>query len=344
MRSDKPVVLIALILCAVLVAGEVSVFVSGSEDYDSSISLNGGDISYSVTSSGSNTYDVIVTDNGTVPSVTKLYLYQDSSYAVNMTPGRLPVGPKELTVEYYMEQLVSELKYRGFTDITIVDAEGFADLCSGTSEGVGIVVVSGALPSTVYTDDNDLLLDWIGNGGTLYWAGNVLGKYIADGETLKEAEEDYCLKFTGVSNSICETDASATGTITSNAYQDLLGLQSSDMTFGIKTGVLTSEYLAVGYTDGDCAGTVFVKNGSGGVCVLSGYCSNEQRQDMAQVICAGLTYSSTVAGTAEGTVTRDTESGTITLTASPGDGIAAYVVIGKGDGYPVYGKIMRGQV
>jgi len=331
---------LAVAIVAIVLIGEYAVYADGLYRYDADVQADGA---FTVSASGSENYSVVLTDNGGFTAVSSLYIYYDSSYGSNVKSVTVEIGAKGLTQDYYLSQLVNTLKYRGLTDVTYVNAEELAaalaaDAASGTTAGKGLVVINGALPDTVYTGSSgDLILTWIHAGGSLYWAGGLLGAYVAHSDkTVEAVTGDYqCLFFTADCLNTSET-VTAFSEIAENSYRQDLSLMNNVVTYGVATAKLTAgTYLAAGYTENGYASIACVQCGNGMVCIMGGDYSNNQRSDLATVICAGLCWSSQELDCQTGSVTRGTANGDLTVPSTHGK-LVAYALLGGC--FSVYGK------
>lgn len=339
-KTETGLSVLAIAIVAIVLIGEYAVYADGLYRYDADVQADG---SFTVSASGSESYTAVLTDNGGFTAVSSLYIYYDDTYGSFVKSVTVEIGAKGLTQDYYLSQLVNTLKYRGLTDITYVNAEELkaalaADAAAGTTAGKGLVVINGALPDTVYTGNSgDLLLTWIHAGGSLYWAGGLLGAYFAhSGKTVEVVNGDYQLLFFGTDCLNTSDTVAAFSEITDNSYRADLSLMNNVVTYGIATAKLAAgTYLAAGYTEDGYASVVCVQCGSGMVCVLGGDYANNQRSDLATVICAGLCWSSQELDCQQGSVTRGTVSGALTVPATHGK-LVAYVLLGGC--FSVYGE------
>jgi hypothetical protein len=331
------------VVAAVLI-GEAYVYTAGPGRYSSDIWVNDdGDLEYSLTSKGSEQYSIVVSDNGVFERIEKYYVYYDESYGSKLEKAWVPVGAKELTQEYYISQLITMLRGRGVCDIEVLNAAGLKeamerDVTDGICGTKGLVVLSGALPDTVYEGNSaDIIFDWIETGGSLYWAGNILGKYYAtcDGRTTEVAGYGD-LFFFGQPCVTDDTDKELSD-IATNGYRHSLSLMNNSVRYGIDPSGFAAAHLTVGYTkDGYCSAALF-ERGNGMICVLAGDLSNDQRHDLAQIIASGLCPYSEPIGYVKGEVKRNTVTGIIEgMSFVSGINYTAYVYYG---GYfTVYGK------
>ena len=344
MRSDAVLTAIFVVIVAAVLVGEAYVYTLDNGRHSSEMTINGdGDLEFSLTSKGSEQYSVVVSDNGKFERIEKYYIYYDADYGSVLERPWVPIGAKELTQEYYISQLVTMLNIRGVCGIEILNAADLKiamekDVADGTCTSRGLAVLSGALPDTIYGGAaGDLIFGWIEDGGSLYWAGNVLGKYYATaGKAIVEVTGYEALFFFGLS-CVSDDDDRELSDITSNSYRSSLSMMNNSIRYGIDPSGFPVVNLTVGYTkDGYCS-SVLYERGSGMICVLAGDLSNNQRHDLAQIMASGLSPYSAEAGYAEGEVKRNTVKGTIDGSSFvTGNNYTAYVYYG---GYfTVYGK------
>jgi len=356
MKANAKLSVIFAIVVAAVLLGEVYVYTFNTSGYSSDVSVSGDVATYTVTSDVSTTYSVIITDNGGFEPNTEYYIYYDSSYGSEVNAVEVPVGARPFTQDYYISQLVHMLEYRGITNVTILNAEELRSKLHEDTDNKtctkGLIVLSGALPDTIYTGNAgglahpDLIFDWLNGGGRLYWAGNLLGRYIATkgGVTDIGADNnDYQSLFFGATCLNTGSTDTAYSDETDNQYRSTLSLMNNSVKYGVDVSVLTDVSLRTGYREDGYSSIAMVAHGSNGgmICVLGGDYSSNQRHDLAQMISSGLSYASETIGYATGTLKRTTVHGTINLdhTPGPGDNVVAYVYYG---GYfPIYGKLME---
>ena len=172
MKLDKLVIL-SVVLCAVVLAGELTTYGANFHSYDSSADFGDGRIDLSVTSSGSDVYSAVLVDNGTRPPVTELYIYIDERYDEFLEDARSASGLRPLDMEYAIEQVCKSLRIRGFDNISVCNDKELLEIMLGDSAGSaskGLLVMSYALPVGIYSgSDGDVLFKWLAAGGSLYW-------------------------------------------------------------------------------------------------------------------------------------------------------------------------------
>lgn len=310
MSANKKILAIAAVAIAVILIGEVYLCTfNAGNTYSADSSLSPGKMSYSVHSGISNTYDVVMSDNGDFRTATEFYLYYDSGYGSKLNDVTQPIGAKKLDQEYYVSQLIHQLKNRG-VEVTKLNASELGGRLAGDITAgncvKGLIVLSGALPDTVYQGNStDRIFQWIDAGGSLYWAGNLLGAYYSTQSGVSTVAGDYQNMFFGVSDCMTAEKDRAYDDITSNDYRYALSLMNNSVKYSLKQGMV-SDSLSIGYQQDGYSSIVLAKHGSGMICVVGGDYSNDQRADLAQVIASHVCYKSTILAHASGTVTRGT--------------------------------------
>ncbi len=109
------------------------------------------------------------------PPVRTLYYYFDPNYPTAGVGYVSWVG-----LPYHIQEV---LGYRGSTlRVVILDAAQLATfLANLTTAADGLLVVaSGALPDTVFTNSTNLVTPWLQQGGRLVWLGAFIGFYVAE--------------------------------------------------------------------------------------------------------------------------------------------------------------------
>lgn len=339
--SERPLVILALAVVAVIVIGEAVVYTSDYTDYSADATYADGEITYTVGADGSKVYDVVVLDNGTFRDTDRIIIYYDPTYASDYEDVNVSIGARPLDQEAYVSQLVASLEFRGVHDVLIVDAGQLREeLSEGIGSGAtitdGLVVLSGSLPDTVYTGNgDDLILTWIDRGGCLYWAGNLLGSSYSttDGTVPVEGYQEL---FFGSECLNTDPDLARAYSETGELTHDL-ALKSNSVRYAVDPDLLPegTECFSTGFTEGGFDSMTFVGKGDGMICVIGGDFSDDQRNDLAQAIACGLCPQSDVVAAEHGSVSGST-SGTV---AASGENLSAYIFLGGY--YPVFGKLVR---
>jgi len=343
MKSSKIITALFITVVAVVLIGEAYVYVFADNKHTSDITFDNDGIDYSVSSTGSEIYSVLVFDNNDFGLYDKLYIYYDEKYPSNVEKVPVPVGAKAFTEKYYISQIMSMLNYRGIHDITILDADDLAKKMLSESKekcNSGLIMLSGVMPDTIYRGhSDDLIFSWLNNGGRLYWAGNILGAWYSTSSDIVEVDADYQKLFFGTECLNTDSNDKAEDDIITNNYRYSLSLMNNDMRYGINAANLDpSTTLAVGYTDGTYSSIVLTKYGEGMLCVLGGAYSSNQRHDLAQVVSSGICYltSAEPVGHDTGSIKINTVTGHIPINYSNDHNYVVYIYYGGY--YPTYGK------
>ena len=350
MKSDRIIEIIAIVVLAVVIIGEVVVYTTGPGKYSSDVEFENEIISYSVSAKGSETYAIIVMDNGNMAAMTEIYIYFDENYKSNYEDVLVPIGAKPLDQRYYVEQLVRQLEYRGAVKVTVLNAEELAealeqDRTSGQYTK-GLVVISGALPDTVYTGNSaDAIFDWMNDGGRLYWLGNLIGAYYSTKDAVLDVGDRQMLFF-GASCLNTEGVDKAFSDVSGNDLRNDLSLMNNSVKYGVDPVVLSAvkgsdKVLAFGYSQDEYASIVMTDFGKGMICVIGGDYSNDQRSDLAQILSSQICYDTEVIEIVTGSVTRKTISDTYDLQRTV-ENLAVYIYFGGY--YSVYGNFFSFEV
>ena len=342
MRSNTVLSVIFVLVVATVLIGEVYVYTFNTDRYSSEVSMTADGMDYSVTSGGTSPYSVLVFDNGSFEKSSKYYVYYDADHGSNVEDVFVPVGARAFTQEYYISQLMKMFEYRGITDVEILNAADLrasmdSDISSGNITN-GLIVLSGALPDTIYQGNaTDTIFNWLQDGGRMYWAGNLLGAYYSIPGGIVEAPAGYQTLFFGSECLNTGGTERAMSDITSNDLRHTLSLMNNNVRYGIDTSGLSGTYLEMGYTEDGYSSIVMTGFGNGMICVLAGDYSNNQRHDLAQMVSSGICHLSVPAGYAGGTVERSTVTGHIDITFTTGNNYVVYVYYGGY--YPIYGMV-----
>lgn len=321
---------ISFVVIAVILIGDAVATLYGHSDYSAEVAMGDDSVDVIVSVEGTELYSLLVSENGDYTGVTTLYVYLDGS-----RPSPVPYR----TQARYLEDLETMLATRGITDVVYVDAERLGDALIGSTMvggcvGKGLVVVSGALPDTVYTGKSvDPIFQWMSAGGTLYWAGGLIGE--------RYATEDRLVSVVGYERlffgSPCLNRDDASVADDKDDYTEMLSLASDDLSYAVDVDGIRDgrKALGIGYSGDGYTSVSLVQFGRGMVCVLAGECDRDQRCDMAQVIASGIGPATVVVGYETVSVTGYEER-TVSLQPSGGN-LTAYVYIGEGE--VLYGSL-----
>lgn len=163
MKIDATI-MILIAFSVIMAAGSIFVYYNNNSNYQASATLESdGTISYTL-SGDSTQYRYSVFSNTSLPD--KIYFYLDDSY------------PTFLNDYYTQKEFFSVMKQmlerRGYSSVEYADADDLTGIMSQSD--IGIFFVTGALPDTVM--DNSNFCKWMENGGTVYWTGPEIGRYV----------------------------------------------------------------------------------------------------------------------------------------------------------------------
>jgi hypothetical protein len=303
LRKNAALIITVLLFLAIAV-GQLMTYVILPK-YDADVIITESGAKYSVSTNSSISYNVLAYDNAR--PVDRLYVYYDESYAT--------YGVTHAMQNTFIEQTTVELRLRGFKNIERVNAIELGDIVSGTHvPGDAILITSGVLPDTVYTDQRDDIFGWVNRGGTLYWAGFILGAKFAAGMELKDLEKDcnfdyqyeifgedecFLLEYRNSVEMSSDPNARMLGKalmLTTNAVQyglrtDLPNTLSLGFEHRSKNGHVYSSISLLGY-------------GSGMICVI-GNTDPQTVYSISQMISSGVSNSSTLLSAVSGTLVRN---------------------------------------
>lgn len=298
MKTKVSAVIFAVFAIFLLI-GAVNVYCVNHGDYSASASLNGDAIGYTVSGPDTN-YLYSVYSNTDMPD--RIYLYLDDGYRAEYNDQF--VQSEFLTV---MKQM---LERRNYSSIEFADAEKLRTVMTDPDNAV--FFVSGALPDTVYNSDRTgLFVDWMNNGGTVYWTGPELGRYIS---TKTEVKDLGIGLFNGCVNSDFDP-------LKAFAYDESTMFEYTQARIDGTAYALTKNYpdsLCLAYTDSTYSTLSVAKLGTGNAFIFGGNIAVTlnvsqdvtDRTCTADVIISGLTYRSEGldhgTGTLKGTVSGRT--------------------------------------
>lgn len=282
MDRHKAIVAIFAILVVVMVAGEAMIYVTNPYDFDSEVTRGEDGVEYTVYASGSARFQIVEMNNGSVAPVERVYVYCDDRYGM--------VGMSDLSKR--TDDVVIELGIRN-VQAEKVDAEELREVMISDTQGIAVVFITGAMPSTVYTGSvDDIALEWTRSGGTIYWVGVTMGKYYGtpDGEVSTVSGWEDLFYGEGCFNNSDDYDSADER---ADSIGEVLCLRSSSTQYGMSVSVPDSKQ--IGFVSKEGYGTAsLARYGSGMIGVIGGLFEESTRSDLAQMIASGVTYSSTM--------------------------------------------------
>lgn len=316
------IAVVAVLLCAVIVVGEVLTY-SQVHHYDASAEWNEGTVDFTVSSSGSDRYDAVLIDNHGRSPVDEVFIYEDETYDDYFREASEVSTPEYTDQEVASNDYAKYLSARSFDNVSSGGEEGLLAYLtgSGSPSGKGLIVTSYALPSSVYDCTEDcILVEWLNAGGTLYWMHSEVGRFYVDEHGLQWTDGPSILLGDAYQNT---SGASAAESRIENGFTEALCLKDSYMRNALCVDDVPGS-IRMGYSADQYASIAGIPFGEGQIFVLSGRFDFDQTDDLAQIIAAGITISSTISSHVSGTVTRGTISDSMEF--SPGE--VLYVFIG----------------
>lgn len=277
----KPVTIIFAIFTVFFVLGGVYVYCNscGSYSGDAHMDDNGKTIDYSISGPATNYgYSVFSETKGT----DMIYFYYDESYPVFFN--------EKYSQKEYFNVMKSMLERRGVSS-SYVDSKGLVDVMKNGNNT--IVFVTGALPDTIYDGtDSCAFATWMKKGGTVYWTGPEIGRYILTINGTEDLDKGF---FGGNVNSsdqkLMAYNASPMFEFTQTRFDNCA--------YGLKADYVNSKPLAFisddGYSSVSVAklfnGNVFVVGGN--MALLDNVSqAMTDRTCIADLMICGLTYAS----------------------------------------------------
>ena len=323
-KCPKTIIVITIALVMMILIGEWYAYIA-PHDHHSSAEMDGDTVTFSIESKGTREYKAVLFDNNDYSAVTEMYLFYDEKYASNVNENTdPPIGSPQYTEKYFLEQLRNFLSYKGMSNITFVNANRAESLMeeqitTGSAIGKGIMFACGSIPDNLFTGDHsDILPTWIEQGGSMYWVGNEIGKYISQGDNIIEVNAT--TELTDVPDiTFCESGKTKDVSI----LREELSLLVYNTRYAIDgTGV--EHY---GYSDGTYSTVSCIGKGLGQICVISGSLCMNLDKDLSNVICSGLSDRSELIDYDSGTIT-DSVKGIMTVPDIHGN-ISLYLDVGS---------------
>ncbi|MCL2334145.1 MAG: hypothetical protein FWC52_05095 [Candidatus Methanoplasma sp.] len=322
--DKKPIVIVFIAIVAMLLIGEVLAF---APIYNNSADVweNENVINYSISTNTSSQYTAVLLDNNGEYDIERILVYYDPGY---MAPH---------TNEYLEERIaltISELEVRNCPNIAVADAVEIQEALSSENESgtyhTALLMMTGVFPDTVYDATSDcLIVDWLNGGGVLYWIGDTIGTYVSvKGESTLERQHGYGEIFFGKDDEILATGKTDYSDIPSTDADiaDSLNILYNAITFGVNAASLDN-CISIGFTNGTYDSITFTKfhSGEGMIVLFGGDTTTDAAPVIAQAVCSGLNYSSSIVNCESGEIYRNTISGTMPNAAGATD---MYIYLG----------------
>ncbi len=310
--NDRVSTVTVALFAAVLIIGGAYVYLgsSGSHDCHAEITSD-GKISYELTGSASEYRYSVFSDTKNVSTV---YLYLDEDHVHD------PVSTG--SQKEFLSVISKMLEKRG-VHTEYADSQGLRNVMKDSDSVV--LMISGALPNTVY-GDSTVFEEWMTAGGTIYWAGPEIGRYVSTLDGLKDLGKGY---FDG---NVC--NAPDTYGKTASDMLEYTGTIYYDCSYGIKADLPNTKSLSFISDDGYSSVTVS-KLFNGNVTVFGGDITESKqvvgdvtdRTCCADLIVCGLTYKSEGLDAGHGT-TDGKATGVTSVSVTGKTGVAFFICTG----------------
>ena len=324
---------LAVSLIAVIAIGEVYAYGYNTSDFDAKCVWNDGALTYDVYSSGADVYDAVLLEGNR--ALQDAFVYVDETNPVFNTALGSEAGPIIVDSMDYAEQIRIYASVHGFNSVFIGGSEELVNYISNTSSsphGHAIIMVSQALPSSVYTGQlSDPILTWMMDGGAIYWMASEVGSYYHDGMGLHEVHDGQVLFLGSECQNITTYDGHTEDV--GNGFRESLSLKTSSPLFGIHTSK-TNSCLAAGYITDGISSITFIGRGAGTICVISGAANIDQYDDIGQLLASGIDHDTRIVEHVDGRVERGHVTGTISVNS---DDQSLFIYIGGI--YTMYGRL-----
>lgn len=320
-------------MIAVIILGEVFAYAYNPHRFDADCEWTTDEVAYEVYSSGSDVYDVLLLDDSR--PLMDAFIYVDEKHTIFNAYIGPAIGYVEVDSQYYAEQIQIYASIRGFTSMTIGGSEELASYISSTSPspyGHAVISASFSLPATVYAGNaDDPLLNWISDGGSLYWTASEIGASYWDADGLHHVSDGQLL-FLG---SQCQNLVLDYGeaTLDGHGFRDALNLKTSQPMFGINTA-LAGSCLPLSYVTDGVSAITMLAHGEGNICMMGGKPDIDQYDDFGQILASGIDHDTVLSYHDEGRVVRGTTTDTISVSSSE-QTLFVYI----GGIYTVYGRL-----
>ena len=296
--TKKIGVILVAVLLAIIIAGET---ISYANPYYSNFDAerSGNEITYSIDSNLSKDYTAVTMDNGGHYNIERYVAFYDDEY---FTPVKNALDSLKW-LKHNLEKFNIDLIIAGIDEVK--------NVIENIDITTALVFATGTLPKEIYSGNNyDLIFDWLGAGGVMYWMDGRLGETYSEQGASKLVHVgsskanmnffDTDNLFRNDSNPVYNRD------LVDNSLTYVLGIFFNECTHGLKTSGLV-DYLSLDYSHEGYSAVTFVKyyNGSGMICNLGGYLNHDTAHSVAQTIASGLTYDSVVIDHHSGQISKD---------------------------------------
>ena len=307
---------LSIVLCAALVFGQLVTYVIDPFEYEADAEWTSDGVTYSLSASVTDTYSVILLDNGKLVAPDTLYIYSDERYEQTFEAANKTTDIQYQDPDHSATQMIRSLNVRGFDNIYTVGNEGLKTVVDGAPEGKALLIMSSVLPKSVYDGtDGSPLIRWIEDGGSLYWTGSEIGRFYATVENVVEVTANQMLFFGAECVNTGDVDV-ALMMVESEGLTEALALKWNRVKYGVDPSKVPGSFSA-GYSQEGYSSVTFSPKGDGMICVIGGESTNRLKyDDVAQVISSGVTCTTTVLDIEYGSISIESKKGEMRLYGS----------------------------
>lgn len=285
-----PIMLLAVV--GIILIGEVVVYGMDTRNYSSDVEWSSEEVDVNIHSSLNDTYSVMLNEN--TLKLERLFIYIDPDYSKNVDVAENLTDIIELDPEYDADQLMRNLELRNFKNVSVCGPSDISNILETYDPmSTGIVCMAYALDKQIYgSGPSSKLVEWVRNGGTLYWVGSVIGELCYDDQgNIVQVSDGYLLVGDARQNTNSAKADRSVGVP--------LSLRNTDMMLGA-TVDSSSQCLQLGWSDGVFSTMTFYSRGSGNVCIVGGDLERSNVNDLSQIISSGICAKTSVVAHEEG--------------------------------------------
>lgn len=317
--SAKASVLGVVVLALIILAGQ-GLLTTFNGDATISATLSDNQVEFSFESGYVTNYSAVALDNGEGGMPERYVACFDEDHEWFQ-----PDGYIENTLTHLRDSMAKYglvLEILGTDETTdILQAE-----VSAGESVTKVIFMTGSLPQELYNGTEDCtFIQWLSIGGNVVWGNGPIGMFISTAEGLDYVDSASVLLFgeAGAINFATE-NVSDNGVVYEHGLSNIIRCYYSDVTYGIRIGVL-SEQLFLDYNHDGYAAVSITKYhaGSGSMTVFGGTVDNNTEDYVTQVLSSGLTYETKVLDYEIGK-----SAGATGTLATPGDNIKVFVTLG----------------
>lgn len=275
--KDRRIMAILVGAIMIMVLGQALSYHTNAFTWNADAELEGNSLSYSINSNYKSKYSAVAFEGAKIQD-SPVLIFFDENCGLDAVHWR--------NIRFDVQSINHELQNRG-CKTRIVDSEELAEALEGTRHSKdSLVVTAGILPRSVYDGTaSSKIIKWIDEGGSLYWTGKPIGKYIGD-ENGTTTVSNYSQLFFGVDNAISEKYIKVYDWAPSGIGSHL-SLSMNCTLYGLSEDLPGA--LSFGRSGNGFGTAVAFPKLAGSITVVAHESSNKARYDMAQTVASGIT-------------------------------------------------------